>query len=253
MHRKAQNAPLRRDELRKVSIEEIEAAERNLLEGLNYELRCHHPFEAIRVLASDVTTFLSSPGEYGIKVSRNTIQYGCYSPHSVQDCFSEERIGTLCARAVAIAQSALVYSDINFLYSPGQIAFATVSIALEGNYYGRCLGAALRSYLRMRFPQKTESELGEFEEDVKSIIYNLSSCPAIDLRKFCFGPGCSTRQSAHFRAAEVNRVFAIAASIRNHRKIILSTKQKRYECGKKRLREEDDSCPSRYFKIARID
>lgn len=237
-----------------MSIEEIEAAERALLEGLNYQLRCHHPFGAIRVLASDVTTFLACRTEGDVKrSSRSSLQYGYRSPQTVDECYSEERTTSLCERAVAIAQSALVYSDVNFLFPPGQIAFACVAIALEGNDYGGRLGAAMRSYLRMRFPQKTEEELCQFEFDVSSIICNLASCPAIDLHKFCSGSYTGRRHSAQSRAAEVSRVFGVAAGIRMRRNIVTSPKPMQVECPRKRVRNDDRFfCRQDSFKIARV-
>ena len=255
MHQKARKAPLCRDELRAVSIEEIEAAERALLEGLNYQLRCHHPFGAIRVLASDVTNFLACCTEGDLKSSRRSShQHGYRSPQTVDECYSEERTTSLCERAIAVAQSALVYSDVNLLFPPGQIAFACAAIALEGNDYGGRLGASMRSYLRMRFPQKTEEELCQFEFDVSSIICNLASCPAIDLHKFC--PGSYTtgrRHSAQNRAAEVSRVFGVAAGIRMRRKIVTSSKPIQVECVRKRVRNDDRFfCRQDPFKIARV-
>ena len=242
VQQKANKAPLCRDELRAVPIEDIEEAERALLVGLNYELRCHHPFGAIRVLSSDLANFLAtSSGEeynYNKSHSRNhAYPYGYKSPTTVHDCYTEDRVTTLCDRAVAIAQSALVYSDVNFLFPPGQIAFAAVSLALEGNDYGGRLGAAMRSYLRMRFPQKSEDELCQFEWDVTRIISNLARSPEIDLDKFCCGntyhhnPSSYHKQSSssksrnhhycrhstHHRATEVRRVFAVASNIRFQR------------------------------------
>jgi hypothetical protein len=237
-----------------VSIEEIEAAERALLEGLNYQLRCHHPFGAIRVLASDVTTFLACRREGDVKLSRRSSQqYGYRSPQTVDECYSEERTTSLCERAIAIAQSALVYSDVNLLFPPGQIAFACVSIALEGNDYGGRLGAAMRSYLRMRFPHKTEEELCQFEFDVSSIICNLASCQAIDLHKFCSGSYTGRRHSAQNRAAEVSRVFGVAAGIRMRRKIVISSKPVQVKCVRKRVLDDDRFfCRQDSFKIARV-
>lgn len=242
VHQKANKAPLCRDELRAVTIEEIEEAERALLVGLNYELRCHHPFGAIRVLSSDLANFLASSGDewnYTKSLSRSSAYpYGYKSPTTVHDCYTEERVTTLCDRAIALAQSALVYSDVNFLFPPGQIAFAVVSLALEGNDYGGRLGAAMRSYLRMRFPQKSEGELCQFEWDVTQIICNLAHCPEIDLNKFGIGSyhhpssyqrtsGSHSlrygRHSAHHRAAEVRRVFAVTSSIRFQRAYAISS------------------------------
>ena len=104
----------------------------------------------------------------------------------------------------------------------------------------------MRNYLRMRFPQKNEEELGQFEWDVSQIIANLASCPELDLNKYTYAGGRydmyqhqphhhynqhyyprnqphsvsryqSSRHAAHFRAEETRRVFAVAATVRFRR------------------------------------
>ena len=189
-----------------------------------------------------------------MKFSRgSSLQHRHRSPRTVVECYSEERTASLCERAIAIAQGALVYSDVNLLFPPGQIAFACAAIALEGNEYGGRLGASMRSYLRMRFPQKTEEELCQFEFDVSNIICNLASCPAMDVHKFCSGSYTGRRHSAQKRAAEVSRVFGVAAGIRMRRKIVTSSKPIQVECVRKRVRDDDRFfCRQDSFKIARV-
>lgn len=55
---KSQHNPLCRHELCPVSVEEIEEAERALLEGCDFRLRCHHPYKAIQMLSSDVVQYM---------------------------------------------------------------------------------------------------------------------------------------------------------------------------------------------------
>ena len=160
INQKAQKAALCREELREVSIEEIETAERHLLEGLDYRLRSHHPYGAIKVLAADIVSYLRSSEQFLRKC------YGYGSPRTVFGGFpSEEGLDSLGERALAVAQSALVYSDANFLFQPGKIAFAAVAIALEGRSYDNRLGSSMRHYLRMRFPQKSAEEMFQFESE----------------------------------------------------------------------------------------
>jgi hypothetical protein len=162
-------------------------------------------------------------------------------------------MASLCERALAVAQSALVYSDIHFLFPPDQIAFAAVAIALEGNCYGGRMGTGMRSYFRMRFPQKSEEELRNFERDITSIICNLTSCPAIDLNKFWRSALHSSRRSAQIKAGEVRHVFAIVSSIRISRIISVRANQIKTERNIKRAREEVESkLPRDYFKAAKV-
>jgi hypothetical protein len=217
-----------REELRAVTIEEIEAAERALLEGCDYQLRCHHPYGAIKVLAADVTSYLlSTPKEnaalgydtrvntansYGYNESPRSVVYG-YQPHQLQPA---EGLNTVCERALSIAQSALVYSDVNFIFPPGQIAFAAITLALDGHHAG-CdagVGPRMRDYLGMRFRSKTAEELAQFEGEVWKIIRHLINCSGIDLNKFSPYWQCGDGRAAEMQAAEIRRVFHVASRFR---------------------------------------
>jgi len=240
---RAQNDPLSMDELRAVTIQEIEAAERALLEGCDYRLRTHHPYGAIKVLASDVVSFLTK------SQGHNTISDYDYTHtldettggNSGSDCHASPRsvvyehqpyhhhddhlgLDTLCERALSIAQSALVYSDINFLFRPGQIAFAAVALALDSHAYSKdesatCnrLGTKMREYMCAKFSQKSEEEISEYEEQVSKIISNLENCSAIDLEMF--SPFWQFHQRRYARTAEreaikIRRVIFTASRLR---------------------------------------
>jgi hypothetical protein len=211
------------DELRAVTIKEIEAAERALLEGCDYRLRSHHPYGAIKVLAADVVSFFtgnreqSTDSKYSYSPDDPTASGNVYaSPRSVV-CESSTHyhhldghtgLDTLCERALSIAQSALVYSDINFLFPPGQIAFAAVALALDSHAYSNddespdCnrLGTKMREYMCARFSQKSEDEISEYEEEVSKIIATLENCSAIDLEMF--SPFWQYHQRRYARTAE---------------------------------------------------
>jgi hypothetical protein len=206
INQKAQNAALCREELRVVSIEEIESAERNLMEGLDYRLRCHHPYGAIKVLSADIVAHLRS----SVQLASKLCGYG--SPRAVY--YPDDLLDALSDRAVAIAQSALVYSDVNFIFQPGKIAVAAVAIALEGSADGGRLGSSMRNYLRMRFPHKTAEELADFEFEVTRIISVIASCPAIDMNKFSVYPQKRRSMTTQIRATEVRRVFSLVARLR---------------------------------------
>lgn len=189
---RAQNDPLSMDELRAVTILEIEEAERALLEGCDYRLRSRNPYGAIKVLASDVQSFFMNRTQ-----QKDSNGSGNESPRSVACDFSPflprpdtfTGLDTLCERALSIAQSALVYSDINFLFPPGQIAFATVALALDSHAYS-CeddsprLGTRMREYMSARFSAKSEEEISEYEQEVSKIIATLENCSSIDLEMF---------------------------------------------------------------------
>lgn len=226
---RAQNASLCRDELRAVSIGEIEVAERALMEGCDYRLRCHHPFGAIKVLAADMGSYLLSTTEekapmgyeagfnaatfYGHDESPRSVVYG-YQPD--QQYHIDNNANTLCERALSIAQSALVYSDANFLFPPGQIAFAALTLALDGHQAGcnNFVGPRMREYLRLTFRNKSTTELTEFEGEVGKIITHLDQCPEIDLNKFSPYWHYRDGRAAEIQARETRRVFHVAARCR---------------------------------------
>ena len=111
----------------------------------------------------------------------------------------------------------------------------------------------MRKYLRMRFLQKSEAELSEFENGVASIIDNLSRCRSIDLDKFSYRTRHSNKHNARARATEVHRAFAVAAGIRNRKRIALSPRPMYDEQRRKRRRiDAAVSLPLLNHKIAKV-
>ena len=222
VHRKAQNAPLCRAELPVVSVDEIEEAERNLLEGLDFRLRCHHPYGAIKVLTSDIIT-TSSYGDPSYHYGGHRHQ----SPTSVvtidQGRQRRQKEKDVYNRALAVAQAALVYSDVNFLFPPGQIAFAAVAIAFEGK-----VGDKMHEYLQQKFPQKTFEERNHFEKEVTRIVSMIAHRPCIDMNKFAHASSSSSgtflqqrtqnrrRTTLQYQASKINQAFKCASIIRDH-------------------------------------
>lgn len=250
MNLKAHKASLCREELRAVGTAEIEDAERILLAGLDFRLRCHHPYGAIRVLAGEIATSLSE------HIAYRKDGYGSHSPRGINDFYGRSRLDTLCERALAVAQAALVYSDVNFLFPPGKIAFAAVAIALEGKVRGGCLGYMMRNYLRLRFPQKSSEELDSFEADVIDIVYEIEACPEIDLSKFLSTSPRRSSSTAQYQALEVRRVFSVASYFRGmiqSRQEVSKSMRLSNQTGKRG--REDDYYPCSYqgrFKAARV-
>ena len=241
-----------------MTIEEIEEAERNLLAALDFRLRCHHPYGAIRVLAGDIASSITEITAAYHKPADFFGGYVSQSPRGIEGISSSDphRLNSLCERALAVAQAALVYSDVNFLYPPGKIAFAAVAIALEGKTRGGCLGQMMTEYLRIRFPHKTADELHDFERDVTDIISEIEHCPEIDLLKFYAPVQRRFSSPAQQRALEIRRVFAIAAYFRGmleSQQIFLQTPASTYSHKKRRLEDDCYSCSSHgRFKAARV-
>jgi len=172
-------------------------------------------------LINDYPLIDNSMGSVATDNNNKNCDYGYTSPRSVMyehqpyhhddDHADHHHLGlsTLCERALSVAQSSLVYSDINFLFPPGQIAFAAVALALDGHtstHKNRStttcnrLGTKMRDYLCSRFSQKSSNELLEYEKQVSKIITNLEKCPAIDLEMF--SPFWQYHQRRYARTAE---------------------------------------------------
>jgi hypothetical protein len=201
-HKARQGTSEFRHELRPVSVEEIEEAERNLMVGLDYRLRCHHPYGAIRIVAGEI-----SAGNRGYTQQ----SLGDFSPRGVNFDCSDVGLDSLRDRATAVAQVALVYSDVHFLYPPGKIGFAAIAITLDGRLQSGVLGPRSRKYLRQRFPQKTYDEVHAFESDVVDIIREIDSCPEIDLAKFYCPMYKRLGRLTEQRVCEIRRAFWVAA------------------------------------------
>ncbi|CAJ1949442.1 unnamed protein product [Cylindrotheca closterium] len=206
---KARSARVCRDELKWVSVQEIEHAEMDLMKGLEYRLRCHHPYGAIKRLSEEMAEILRDTRP------QETERYGYRSSWSnSSELYKEELLETLCDRAIAVAQSALVYSDVSFLYAPGKIAFAAVAIALEDFDHYSQLGPRMTEYLRMRFPHKKTTELSDFGSEVSRIIGAISSAPGIDIKHFSIRPNSRHSMAMQMHAMELRRVFSLVARLR---------------------------------------
>mmetsp|Transcript_27030 Transcript_27030/g.64573 ORF Transcript_27030/g.64573 Transcript_27030/m.64573 type:complete len:704 (-) Transcript_27030:245-2356(-) len=222
VHMKQQHNPLCRHELCPVSVDEIEEAERALLEGCDFRLRCHHPYKAIQMLSSDIiqhmmimsgkdhnmnhNNSISSMSDFGGDFTPSSPSSPSSRPHPISPCasprsdFTEESSAfsspllqyprswdTLCERALSIAQAALVYSDAPFLSTPNHMAVAAVSLALDGSDENTKLGKQMESYLDAKFQDRVSSprsELEEFKAAVNKILTHLESCPSLDLIKY---------------------------------------------------------------------
>ena len=221
VHMKQQHNPLCRHELCPVSVDEIEEAERALLEGCDFRLRCHHPYKAIQMLSSDIIHYMTMMAgkDHNMNHKNNNASissmrdFGSFTPsspsstssrpHPISPCASpraEERSAfsspaiqyprswdTLCERALSIAQAALVYSDAPFLSTPNHMAVAAVSLALDGGDKNTKLGKHVESYLDTKFQDQVSSpssELEEFKAAVNKTLAHLESCPSLDLTKY---------------------------------------------------------------------
>lgn len=216
---------LGRQESYYVSAKDIEAGERELMEGLNYELRCHHPYDAIRVLVKDVTAFLSD-ADTSMQAHQSTekrdpsdtFRDEHLSPRGASEFFNKGRDQQLHARAITVAQNALLFSDVPFLFTPGQIAFASVAVALTTGRKATSarspeafvpLNPEMTTYLRARFPSKLENDLNHFESQVREVVHQVEHSPAMDTTTLVFSqteepPQCGSRSGQIYEICRVS-------------------------------------------------
>lgn len=200
---RVQGAPLCRRELCAITAYEIEEAERFVLEGLNYQLLCHHPDGTLHALVSDVICLASESKR--IEDHREPSDYeGSRSPRTSTGNSALDYIDELWERAQAIALRALVFSDAPFLVAPIHTAFAIVTILL-GPSAEQYMGEIIAS--RLDFPSKEERF--DFCLQIRTAIQVLESCPMVDLRSRDSG-----REIAMERAEALRVSLAKVANIR---------------------------------------
>jgi hypothetical protein len=213
IQRKVLGVPLCRDELPYVTVEEIEVAERDLLDGINYEMRCHHPFNAIRVLAAEVEKFMIRDEDPRYFTFENVFEWrpnngSLLSPRDVFGINDDPVDLGIEERASLVAQNSMLFSDVLFLFPPGQIAFAAVAMSIDEGHNSVGLPLILRTYLRDRFVSKTEDDLLAFEDQILAIVSMLRESPVMDMQMI----GLSRNSVACDRviveqADELRRVF----------------------------------------------
>jgi hypothetical protein len=217
-------APLCREELTFVTVEEIEVAERDLMDGINYEMRCHHPFNAIRILAGEVEKFLVRDEDprcftFESVFERRQPVSDATSPRDVFNLCDEDVHEGIEERAMMVAQNAMLFSDVIFLYPPGQIAFAAVAMSIHDGHNSMGLPLILRTYLRDRFVSKTEDELLAFEDQVSAIADKLRTSPAMDMTMIAMSSnGLVYDRVVTEQADELRRVFLKVTNITSRAK-----------------------------------
>ena len=238
-----------------VPAKDIEAGERELMEGLNYEMRCHHPFTAIRVLAKEMSSFLSELNSFRRvdgseeRDPSDTFETGNVSPRQVWDLSDVNRGRSLYERSVAVAQNALLCSDVSFLFSPGPIAFAAVAIASrDGRKAGRdakghvSLQPEMKEFLRVRFPAEEEYDLRDFESQVCKIVSELDDSPVMDYKMLSTCQSEEPRGSSDkaFEIYEIRRVSFKMSALRHTRDVGRGgATTRRYQSPRKRNMDDE--------------
>jgi hypothetical protein len=223
IQQRVKGAPLCRQELSYVTVEEIEAAERDLMEGINYEMICHHPYNAVRVLSGEVENFLSLGEDRRYFPFERRQKNGESSPRKVFDIRGEDCEEGIQERAIMIAQNALLFSDLPFIFPPGHIAFAAVAMAIRKKHDAHGLPLTLRTYLRDRFVSKTEEDLLTFEDQVSNIVDKLVDSPVMDMQMIALSNNtvvCDRIMAE--QAHELRRVFHKVSNLQTSPRYVVS-------------------------------
>uniref|UniRef100_A0A7S1XZY2 Cyclin-like domain-containing protein n=1 Tax=Grammatophora oceanica TaxID=210454 RepID=A0A7S1XZY2_9STRA len=146
----------------------ILASELVLLEGINFDLLCFHPFKAVLAFTQDLRQFVKT------KVGRGLVQLITAQekdrPVVGQDLkelhdASLKRLNEIC-----------ILSDLPLLYSPGKVGLACMMVANERSC--KTIKVDLMGYIEHRFAHYQPKELAELKAklpEVCAMIVRLSS------------------------------------------------------------------------------
>jgi hypothetical protein len=180
-----QNAALCRQELCAVSIREIEIHERVLMEGLNYEFRCHHPTEALRELATKMVSLVTKGNAVDVREPANCCHArpGDRSPRGTLDSLATIQSTEMSLEQVLeVSQLAYIFSDALFLFSPSHAAVA-ISAIVHGSFNDDGnLDNGMRDCLQLVFPTLVDKQLDAFVSKANDVLATLLKCPFVDLR-----------------------------------------------------------------------
>jgi hypothetical protein len=159
-----------------VQVTEIEFAERLLMEGLNYEFRCHHASSTIDDIFDNVFTLAA--------MDSHQDEPGTISPRASPDFSScNSDFCRVKQMALDVAQRALIFSDAPFLFSPAQTGFAIAAIVTGSVTKAGYMGSTLQKYWRnSASTTMSNADLLSFSQSVRAAIHTLLNCPALDLR-----------------------------------------------------------------------
>lgn len=184
------HTPRCHEELRAVSVFEIEEAERQLMFGLDYMFRCYHTSSALQNLLPDFCAFRAGRDNADESAGKDE--------------------GQLIGKALEVARRALIFSDAPFLYTPCHAAFAIASMVSGSITKEGKMGNDIQAFLVQAFPRKTKEELLTFARIVHEVIKFLTTCPQMDLRP----THGRAREIVADRAEEFHRVMGLVAKIR---------------------------------------
>jgi len=224
-------SPLCRGELCAVSAVDIESGERIVMEGLNYEFRCHHPIAILRDLVTNVLTSL--PKEFKYDGRENS---GRPSSSTNTDYVSKQK--PWFETAVQVAGIALVHTNITFLFAPDVIAFSifvfVTKVVVESHESIHIMKSRIEDILASRSCHRSEESRTEFSRNVNAVILTLLRCPYME--PMYRTPSLNTVTSEQ-HAQELCAVLRKVSTIRQE---VSRKKNNNPDVSRKRSRQETD-------------
>lgn len=188
------------------------------MEGLNYEFQCHHAadvFDEIFMCDAPIgTSYISNESNDRVDLSpRSAVtSQGCNKSLYLEvDCDDNENMRY---KALDIAQRANIFSDVPFLYSPCDIAFAIAAIvsgSVRSDSY--CIRSKLVHLYHGMYPEKSHDHI---VSTLRKVILSLLNCQKMDLYPIMVP---TSRRIVAERAEELRRILGEVATLRLLRKM----------------------------------
>jgi hypothetical protein len=209
---RVQHTPLCYQELHAVSVADIETGERLIMEGINYEFRCHHAHSVLGTLIAQYSSFEPEKMGKGCDDTLcDSLRTRSSSPRALVDYRNDEDY--LRKRAFEIVHRASVFSDTPFLFKPDFIALAVLAISSGSVSKGGCMGKKFQTFLSQQAPASDEND---FIKSVQEVIANLVECTEMDLKRKRRG----SRDAVEARTGDLCKILHKLADIRVHRKML---------------------------------
>jgi hypothetical protein len=245
-------------ELPSVSIDEIERAEKILMEGINYEFICHHSDTVLHDVALDLLDMTNQAKNLDGSDTSERLMLS-----SNLSIFNEESLSIeILDHFLELARRAHIFSDVSFLFSPLEIGYAIAAVCLESYDDKGHIGELMQDYLVTRYPLRSEDELLDMWRKIQSIKTVFTENSFMDIKTGILTSNSTRKHISTERLSEVRKVMTKVEGLRlASRGTQLSTSKKLHTHNKRKattqLYHSDVSelyCkhPHRYTKFARI-
>lgn len=146
-----------------VSQQEILLGEIALVQGIQFDLFCFHPYKGVLALIEDLRAYLKSEQGKQLVHRKNEDQSSAISGQDLKPLYESAR---------KIVDQAVLSETIPLLYNPGQVAFAALMVAQKELESIASLHIDLEGYLEHRFRGERE-DLAKQKERLRIVSHAL--------------------------------------------------------------------------------